>query len=56
MLMTKQGVPKETIPHILMCAHVGWCKLAGIPKDQLIRNVKSEWDLIGAVDGAQHEV
>jgi hypothetical protein len=56
LLMTKQGVPNETIPHILMCAHVGWCKLAGIRKDELLRNMKSEWDKIGARDGGEHEV
>jgi hypothetical protein len=55
-ILTRQGVPGEAIYHILLCELVGFCKLFGVPKDQLKRKLDSDWKEIGASDGAEAEI
>lgn len=55
-ILAKQGVAGDDIYLITIIMAVGWAKLRGVPKDQLIRKIAEDWPHVGAEDGSTREV
>lgn len=55
-ILTKQGVPGEAIYLITRIMVVGWCKLRGVTKDQMLRDLNQDWADVGAQDTAEREI